>query len=84
MSANVVEGHCLQAMKIVHYHAKGCFDWLIFEKKSLDPWKEANFILFGKYKHVRLSILCSTLNKLVAKITVGISANIFIGILQIF
>ena len=24
-----VEGHCLQAMKIVHHHGNGCFDRLI-------------------------------------------------------
>ena len=28
---NAEEGHCLQAMKIVHHHANGCFDWLISE-----------------------------------------------------
>ena len=26
---NVVEDHCLQAMKIVHHYTKGCSDWLI-------------------------------------------------------
>ena len=26
---NAVEGHCLEAMKIVHHHANGRFDWLI-------------------------------------------------------
>ena len=25
------DGHCLQAMKIVHHYASGCFDWLISE-----------------------------------------------------
>ena len=24
---NAVEGHCLQAMKIVHHHTNDCFDW---------------------------------------------------------
>ena len=26
---NPVEDHCLRAMKIVHHHANGRFDWLI-------------------------------------------------------
>ena len=31
-----VEGHCLQAMKIVHHHANGRFDWLISEQQNVD------------------------------------------------
>ena len=31
---NVVDSHCLQAMKIVHYYANGCFDWLISGQQS--------------------------------------------------
>ena len=27
-----VESHCLQAMKIVHHHVNGSFDWLINKK----------------------------------------------------
>ena len=27
---SVVKGHCFQAMKIVHYHANGWFDWVNF------------------------------------------------------
>ena len=34
---NVVEGHCLQAMKIVHQLASGCFNWLIFGQQSSNP-----------------------------------------------
>ena len=34
---NVVEGHCLQAMKILHYHANGHFDWLISGHQSVSP-----------------------------------------------
>ena len=34
---NVVEGHCLQAMKIVHHYAKGYFDWLISGQQSVNP-----------------------------------------------
>ena len=45
---NVVEGHCFQAMKIMHHHANGCFDWLISEHQSADPWREAVSILYGK------------------------------------
>ena len=39
---NAVERHCLQAMKIVHHHANGRFDWLIS--------REAISILSGEYK----------------------------------
>ena len=39
---NAVEGHCLQAMKIVHHHANGRFDWLISEHQSLNPLKDAS------------------------------------------
>ena len=37
---NVVESHCLQAMKIVHYYANSCFDWLIFGQQSVNPSRE--------------------------------------------
>ena len=47
---NVVEGHCLQTMKIVHYYANGCFDWLISGQQSDNPLREAISILSGKYK----------------------------------
>ena len=47
---NVVEGHCLQTMKIVHHHANSCFDWLISGHYSVNPSKEAISILSGKYE----------------------------------
>ena len=47
---NAVEGHCLQAMKIVHYHANGRFDLLISEHQSVNPSLEAISILPEKYK----------------------------------
>ena len=47
---NMVEDHCLQAMKIVHHYANDCFDWLISEQHSVDPWREVISILSGKYK----------------------------------
>ena len=47
---NVVEGQCLQAMKIVHYFVSGCFDWLISGQQSDNPLREAISILSGKYK----------------------------------
>ena len=47
---NLVKGHCLQAMKIVHDHANGRFDWLIFEHQSVNPSREAISILSEKYK----------------------------------
>ena len=34
---NEVEGHCLQAMKIVHHYANSCFDWLISGHQSVNP-----------------------------------------------
>ena len=47
---NVVEGDCLQAMKIVHHYANSCFDWLIDGQYSVNPSREAISILSGKYK----------------------------------
>ena len=47
---NVVEGHCLQAMKLVRHHANARFDWLISEHQSVNPLREAISILSGKYK----------------------------------
>ena len=47
---NVVEGHCLQAMKIVHHHANGRFDWLISGQQNVNPLREAISILSSKYK----------------------------------
>ena len=49
---NAVEGHCLQAMEIVHHHANGQFDWLIFGHQSVNPSREAISILSGKYKKI--------------------------------
>ena len=46
---NTVEGHCVQALKFVHHHANGCFDWLISGHQSVNPSKEAISILSGKY-----------------------------------
>ena len=45
----VVEGHCLQAMKIVHHYDNGCIDCLISGQQSINPWREAISILSGKY-----------------------------------
>ena len=47
---NAVEGHCLQAIKVLHHHANGRFDWLISEHQSVNPSREAIAILSGKYK----------------------------------
>ena len=47
---DVVEGHFLQAIKIVHHHANGCFDWLVSGQQSVNPSREAISILSGKYK----------------------------------
>ena len=43
-------GHCLQAIKIMHHHANGRFDWLISEHQSVNPRREAIPILPGKRK----------------------------------
>ena len=45
-----VEGHCLQAMTIVHHYASDCFDWLISGNQSVDPSREATSILCSKNK----------------------------------
>ena len=52
---NSVEGHCLQTMKIVHYHVNGSFDWLISEHQSVNPSREAISVLSGKYKRFTFS-----------------------------
>ena len=44
------EGLRLQAMKIVHYYANNCFDWLIFGQQSDNHLREATSILSEKYK----------------------------------
>ena len=46
----MVEGLRLQAMKIVHYYANSCFDWLISGQQSDYPLRETTSILSGKYK----------------------------------
>ena len=49
---NLVEDHCLRAMRIVHHHANGRFDWLISGHQSINnPSREVISILSsGKYK----------------------------------
>ena len=54
-----VEGHCLQAMKIVHHHANGCFDWLTSGQQSVSLSREAISILSGKYKRYTFVYLVS-------------------------
>ena len=44
------EVNCLQAMKIVHDHANGRFDWFVSEHQSVNPSREAISILYWKYK----------------------------------
>ena len=46
---NPLECHCLEAMKIVHHLANGRFNWLISERQSVNPSREAISILPGKY-----------------------------------
>ena len=40
---NAAEGHCLQAMKILHHLANGRFDWLISGHQSVNPLRKATF-----------------------------------------
>ena len=47
---NEVEGHCLQAMNIVHHHVNGSCDWLISEHQGVNLSREAISIPSGKYK----------------------------------
>ena len=54
---DVVAGHCLQVIKIMHHHDNGGFDWLISGQQSVNPSRGAISILPGKYKDLRLSIL---------------------------
>ena len=49
-ACNVVDGHCLQVMKIVHHYTNGCFDWLISEQRRVNPSREAISVLSGKHK----------------------------------
>ena len=44
-----VDGHCLQAKKIVHSHANSHSDWLISRHSSVNPSREVISILSGKY-----------------------------------
>ena len=46
----MVEGHCLQVMKIVHHYANSYFDWLISGQQSVNPLRETISILPGKNK----------------------------------
>ena len=45
---NVVESHCLQAMKIVHYFAIAIFDWLISGQQSDNVSREEISIVSRK------------------------------------
>ena len=49
----MVEGHCLQAMKVVHHYANGSFDWLISGQQSVNLWREGISILSEKYKRFK-------------------------------
>ena len=54
---NVVEGHGLQAMKIVHHYANGCFNWLISGQQSVTPSRKAISVLSGKYMYKRFTFV---------------------------
>ena len=58
---NALEGHCLEAMKIVHHHANSRFDLLISEYQSVNPSREEIYILSGKYKRSTfVHLVCPT------------------------
>ena len=45
-----MEGHCLQAMKILDHHANGGLDWAISGHHSVNASREAISILYSRYK----------------------------------
>ena len=47
---NAVEGNFLQTIRVVRHHANGRFDWLILGHQSVNPSREAIYILSGKYE----------------------------------
>ena len=75
---NTVEGHCLQAMKIVHHHANGCFGWLITEHYKALILGENQFLhCLGNTKDLRLSILWNSTELAVTSISCFISILYF-------
>ena len=56
---NTVEGHCLQAMGVMHHHAIERFDWLISGQENVNLTREAIsiFCMGNTIKDLRLSIL---------------------------
>ena len=54
---NAVEGHCFDAMKIMHYYANSCFDWLISGHQSVNPSSFEFLYCLANTKDLRLSIL---------------------------
>ena len=67
-----VEYHCLRAMKIVHHHANGRFDRLIFGHQSVNPSREVISILSDKYKRFTFAHTVTLLNQQSRKLgTVG-------------
>ena len=47
---STMEGQCFQAMKIVHQHANGRFDWLISGHQIVNPLREAIYLPSRKDK----------------------------------
>ena len=51
---SAVEDHCLGAIRIVHHHSNGRFDWLISGHQSINPSREVISILSsGKHKRFK-------------------------------
>ena len=47
-----VAGHCLQAIKIVHHHADGCYDWLLSGHQNVNLLREAISITVWKIQKI--------------------------------
>ena len=56
-----MEGHCLQAIKIVRHHAHSRFDWLISGHQNVNLSREAISVLSSKYKKIYVCPSCELL-----------------------
>ena len=54
-----MEEHFLQAMKIVHHHANGGFDWLISEHQSVSFFERSNFYTVWEIQMIYVCPSCA-------------------------
>ena len=47
-----VEGHCVQAIKIVHHHGNDRFNWLISEQQSVNTIQTGVFCYYIGWGHI--------------------------------